>query len=148
MLIYGVCISDITKFDEEKVLSFLKELKELNPEKYRYFDDVLESQKDALPWELSVVEWLHDFEDNCGYFGVAAFLRDVIEDIEGVDIVCDDPHGIQYLGLFADAPWAFNAKTLTLSAEDYCNILRKYLNKITDDKLEIRWWSVTDDSDY
>ena len=148
MTIYGVCISDITKLDEEKVMLFLKELFEMDKERYHYLSDFLEAKKDAQPWELSAVEWLYDYESDNSYFGVSAFLRDVIDDLEGIDIICDDPNGIHYLGLGADAPWAFNEKTRTLSAEGFRDILRKYINKITDDVLDIRWWSVNDDCDW
>lgn len=148
MLIYGVCISDITKLNEDKVLSFLKELAETDSERCRYLNDYLDTKKDSLPWELSAVEWLYDFESDNSYFGVAAFLREVIEYNEGINVCCDDPNGVHYLGISADAPWGFNRKTAALSKEEFHDILRKYINKITDDELEIRWWSANDDCDW
>ena len=79
---------------------------------------------------------------------MSAFLRHVIENVEGVNISCDDPQGVHYLGLSLDTPWCYNYKTKNITRENYENILRKYVNKITDDTLEIRYYQVGDDCDW
>lgn len=42
-------------------------------------------------------------------------LRDIIIANEGIDIICDDPNGFEYLGIDCDVPWAFNMNTKLLS---------------------------------
>lgn len=39
-------------------------------------------------------------------------------------------------------------RTRNISEEEYKDILKKYINQITDDELEIRWWNVNDDCDW
>ena len=53
-----------------------------------------------------------------------------------------------FLGLAADAPWNFNETTRNMSEDDYNFMLKKYINMITDDELEIRWWHEIDDCDW
>ena len=146
MLIYGVCISHIEKINEEKFMTFLKELSDIGSGKEQYLSDFLETKK-LNGDEYTINDWLCDFESN-GYYGLAAFLKRIIEDIEGIDISCDDPNGVSYLGISADAPWAFNSKTKFMSRQKFEDILAKYINKVTDDVLNILWWSVNEDCDY
>lgn len=147
MVIYGVCISDIEKINEEKAIDFLKELSNNGYGYIDYLEDFLE-KKDETDGEYSFNDWAYDYESYNGYFGLAAFLRDVIEEVEGIDIVCDDPNGIHYLGLSADAPWNFNFTTKRMSEKDYNQILTHYINKVTDDVLNIKWWVEMDDCDW
>ena len=149
MLIYGVCISDIEKINTEKAEAFLKELAAQGHDFYlKEFEDNRKDNGENNYEEYTVSSYLYDYESDNSYCGLSAFLCDVISDVEGVDIKCDDPNGVHYLGLDADAPWAFNKKTRNMSAEKYRNILKKYISKVTDDKLEIRWWNVCEDCDY
>jgi len=145
MLLYGVCISDIEKINEEKAVAFLKELAEAGLGADNYYENYLEDTSDDEDYTFS--KWIENFEFD-GYYGLAAFLQEVISVIEEIDISCDDPSGISYLGLSADTPWNFNEKTRNMSEKEYNEILAKYINKITDEVLEIRWWCVRDDSDY
>lgn len=143
MDIYGVCVSDIDTINNEKVMQLLIELAELGFDSY--FSEFTEN-KGEFGDEYSVSDYLYNYESE-SYYGLSAFLHDIISEVEGIDIECDDPNGVRYLGLGADAPWAFNEKTRNMSAEEYRNILTKYINKVTDETLEIRWWSVHDDCD-
>ena len=139
MLLYGVCISDIGEINEEKAINFLRELSKI-PGKEHYLADFLET-KDYNHEAYSIGDWLYEFESD-GYYGLSALLKEVIEDVEGIDITCDDPDGVHYLGISADVPWHFNQKTKDLSEQEFENILRKYVNKVTNSELNIRWWSV------
>lgn len=144
MLIYGVCISDIENINEEKAVEFLNELARLNYNDY--LEQFLENQNDN-GMDYSFNDWMYNFEAD-GHYGLSAFLKQVIENVEGINIYCDDPQGIHYLGLSLDTPWHYNHKTKNIAKEEYNDILRKYINKITDDILEIRYWSVSDDYDW
>lgn len=137
MTIYGVCISDIESINEEKVMDFLFELSnEGYPEYLEEFNDAKADNED-----YTVDDWLYYYEFN-GYVGTAAFLMDVISNIEQVNIECEDPQGIHYLGLECDTPWRYNEKTLHISEEGYNAILTKYLGKVTDETLPIRKWQI------
>ena len=117
MEIYGVCISDIEKINEEKAAAFLMELAEKGHGLYlEEFESNRKDNSEDNYEEYSVSSYLYDYESN-SYCGLSAFLRDVIEDIEGVDISCDDPDGVHYLGLEADGPWSFNEKTRQMTAQ-------------------------------
>ena len=144
MIIYGVCISDIKELNEEKAVDFLKELSKLGHEDY--LENFIENKHDNGE-DYSFNNWCYDYESE-GYFGLAAFLKDVIGEVEGVNINCDDPNGVHYLGLSADAPWCFNYKTRNISREEYNDILRKYINAVTDEVLKIDWFVVVDDCDW
>lgn len=138
MLIYGVCISDIEKINEEKAMEFLKEL-DRSYGSY-YLEKYLEDKEDHDDEDYSFNDWMYDYEYN-GYYGLSAFLVDVIEHMEEINIACDDPDGVHYLGLSASAPWKFNEKTRNMPEKEFCELLSKYVEKVTDDELKIRWWS-------
>ena len=149
MLIYGVCISDIDKINNEKAEELLKELALQGHDLYlEEFEDNRKDNSENNYEEYTVSSYLYDYESNNSYCGLSAFLRDVISEVEGIDIECDDPNGIHYLGISADAPWSFNEKTRNMSADEFRNILKKYISKVTDETLEFRWWNVCDDCDY
>lgn len=144
MYIYGVCVSSIREINNEKAVAFLKELNNMGYSDYlaAYIMDKNDNGED-----FGIKDWLEAFDEN-GYCGEAAFLKSVIEEVEGVDICCDDSTGHDYIGLFPVAPWAFNDKTRNMSSGEYENILRKYVSRITDEILEIRWWEISDDCDW
>lgn len=141
MLIYGICISDINTLNEEKAEKYLEEL--LNTSCRDIASNYFENKKDGN----DINDWLYDYESE-GHYGLAACLRDIIKEMEKIDIECDEPDGIDYLGISADVPWNFNYKTKTLSQEKFHNILGKYVSNFTDETLTIRWWNVLDSGDY
>lgn len=143
MVIYGVCISEIKKYNEEKAEKFLESLRETKA------SDIVEEyfvNKEENGYNLN--EFFYNFEGEGGYYGTAACLKEIIAALEGINISCDDPSGIHYLGLSIDAPWKYNEKTRNMSEEDYRKILAKYISYFTDEVLEIKWWSVNDDCDW
>lgn len=143
MLIYGVCISDIDQINEEKAVGLLHEFAKIDESPLK--DYLGSSNADGN--QISFDQWCYDYERN-GHYGLAALLADIIGSVEGIDIECDDPNGIHYLGISADVPWNFNEKTRKLSCDDFCQILTKYINQVTDNILSIKWWAVSDDCDY
>lgn len=148
MLIYGVCISEIKETNNEKVESFLKELAEKGYSSFwRDFEDNRKSYKDG-DYVYTANDFLYDYESDNSYCGLSAFLRDVITEVEGINITCNDPNGVHYLGISADVPWFFNEKTRNLTQEKFVEIISAYISKVTDEVLDIRWWNVCDDCDY
>ena len=87
-------------------------------------------------------------DDGCGNYGAAACLKEIIENIEGINISCDTVDGVQYLGLSVDTPWYYNEKTRNMGQKKYEAILMKYISCVTDEKLEIKYWAANDDCDW
>ena len=83
-----------------------------------------------------VRKWVDKYR-SMGYFGLEAFLRDVIKKKENIrlDIVDFDD---TYLGLLAGAPWDFNSLTKKLSKSEFDNMLRKHLTQIVKNKITIK----------
>ena len=96
----------------------------------------------------NLYDWLDGYDSCDGYSGPAACFKEIIRELEGIDVDCDDPNGDQFLGISADAPWHFNEKTRNLSKEEFHEILSRYVSYFTDDELGIRWWRANDDCEY
>ena len=140
MLIYGVCISDIATINEEKAISFSKKYAKTDPNPLEEFMGSGDSNGDLLPFE----EWVRYYEYN-GYYGLSAFLAEIINTLEKIDISCDDMGGMHYLGIRPDMPWNYNEKTKELTKDQYIKIMDKYINEFTDSHLSMEWWFVEDD---
>lgn len=148
MIIYGVCISYIKNINEGKAEQFLESL--INTSAKDIAENFFVNKKDNEEIngeKYTVEEWL-SYYDSCESIGLSGFLRDIISELEGLSISSDEPNGIQYLGISADVPWNMTERTRNISEEEYKDILKKYINQITDDELEIRWWNVNDDCDW
>ena len=136
MYLYGVCTDDLKHINVEGVIELLKMMD--------VYQECMDDCNDDVEY---VLDWVDNYESG-GQFGICALLYDVIQEKEECNIDLDDPNGIMFLGLAADAPWNFNETTRNMSEEDYNFMLKKYINMITDDKLEIRWWHEIDDCDW
>lgn len=131
MIMYGVSLADI-KINEDKAIAFLHELADNGYD--CYLSDYMESVEN---YDISTFsEWVDDFESD-GYFGLSAFLWRIIKTLENINIDVESEEGCEYLGLLLRLPWDFNQKTRNITIEGYNNILRKYINKVTDDVLDI-----------
>lgn len=139
MLMYGICSSNIKKVKWESVKEMLKE-----------FDaDLYEEFVKDLDGDLSnsnMEDWFSKYE-NDGRFGIGAFLKDYIEFKEDIILNIDDPDGT-FIGVSAGAPWDFVNSLKDMDEADFDDLLRKYVNLITDEPLVIRWWKVDDDLDW
>ena len=91
----------------------------------------MDPEDDEKSRRMFVKEWFSEYEDDDGYSGISAYLKDVINKYEGTqlrsfDIDCDCIYFQQ------DYPWNLNEKMRGMSIEEFCGIVRKYLNQITD----------------
>ena len=143
MLIYGVKISYIKKYNDQKAERFFEILQKTNASNIaeKYFLD--KTKNDG-----TFGDFLSNFDDGCGNYGAAACLKEIIENIEGINISCDTVDGVQYLGLSVDTPWYYNEKTRNMGQKKYEAILMKYISCVTDEKLEIKYWAANDDCDW
>lgn len=92
MLIYGVKISDIKKYNEQKAERFFEILQKTNASNIaeKYF-------LDKTKIDGTFGDFLSNFDDGYGNYGAAACLKEIIENIEGINISCDTVDGVQYL---------------------------------------------------
>ena len=132
--------SDIKKYNEQKAERFFEILQKTNASNIaeKYF---LDKTKNDGTFD----DFLSNFDDGCGNYGAAACLKEIIENIEGINISCDTVDGVQYLGLSVDTPWYYNEKTRNMGQKKYEAILMKYISCVTDEKLEIKYWAANDD---
>ena len=128
MYLYGICIVDIEHLKLDGIIELLKTV-----------DIYKECMEDCDDDESYIFDWIENYDSN-GRFGLGALLYDVITQKEKFNIDIDDPNGIVFIGLAGDAPWNFNKSTKNITEEDYNQMLRRYVNLITDDELVIRWW--------
>lgn len=155
MYLYGVCISEIDT-EMERITSFLRSML-TTPAKniaQDYFNAVSEARScdfiEHENMEQIAADYIDNYETEGGYTGLAAMLRDIIILNEGIDIICDDPNGFEYLGIDCDVPWAFNMHTRLLSKEGFIAIMDKYLLPITRDTNTVKYdyYHYVDDADY
>lgn len=105
MLIYGVCEESITKYNEDKAEKFLKNLLDTSCKDIaeNYFINKEENG-------CNLHDWLDNYESCNGCNGLFACLSEIIRKLDDIDISCDNPNGLCYLGLQADMPWHYNEK--------------------------------------
>lgn len=133
---YGICVDDI-KTTAEKLLKLasvnenvLKDVREYLDERYPngYKDEDLT---------------LDDFDELEGDYcerGVAYVLYQVIDDIE-VEFA-DDYNGTQYILYTPTYPWYMTYKDKNLSEEEVKNIFTKYIGILTEEDVDIDYYSV------
>lgn len=68
MTIYGVCISDIKNYNEERAEKFLESL--LNTECKAIANDYFENKEDGV----DLNDWFYSYESNNTFYGASAFL--------------------------------------------------------------------------
>ena len=114
MLIYGVCEESITKYNEDKAEKFLKNLLDTSCKDIaeNYFINKEENG-------CNLHDWLDNYESCNGCNGLFACLSEIIRGLDDIDISCDNPNGLCYLGLQADMPWHYNEKTKNLTLKEY-----------------------------
>ena len=123
---YGVDLSKLNFTDETKMKEFIK----------RYLPDFAkEIDINEKENEVDIFECIDNYNNDLGYDGLSALLADVINEQEQIQLSAYDfiPNG--YIYIPANYPWQFNNKEKRLTAESMQEILKKYLSKITDDKI-------------
>ena len=137
MIIYGVNFAMCSNFKtEEEIMKSLGKLREIDS---NLIDSCLEDirlGKEDDPG-YSFKEWVSYYEYSSGY-GIAAFIRDLINTAYDIDITVE----YQVLGIEEDLPWNFNQKTITLTIDDFHQILAKYTSMFIAEPMEIKPWKL------
>ena len=76
---------------------------------------------------------MRSYESNrCwGYYGIAAFLRDVIEDKEDCHMDIGGPND-SCLGVAPKLPWSCDPKLQKMPSTEFAYLLAKYVSMVTD----------------
>ena len=81
-MLYGVCISDIRRINEESAIELLKEISE------KGYDDYLENfneNKMDNGNDYTFRDWISNFQSEFHGHGLPGFLVEIIEAIEEID---------------------------------------------------------------
>lgn len=138
MQLYGICLERMNIKSENLV----NMLREYDKDVYHSFYEDMTSVGDTPYTDDDVFDWF-DHYDSEGCYGLGAFLHDYVKEKEGISLDMDDPDAF-YLGIEARLPWEYPDEIRNMSEEQFDEILRKIVNMISDDELEIRWWFVED----
>lgn len=132
---YGICVDDI----KVKSVDALKELLSFAPKLECEIQQWIEDCEITEPTTEDYLEW----EDDFGYRGLAAILREVIAESEEIDFAaCEDYNGVDYLIYEPRYPWGMSANDKTLTETEIQRILRTYVNILTDAVINIDYQSV------
>ena len=134
---FGFCVDDITT-TPEKVLK-LAALNETTLRDLReYLDAVYE---DGYKDEELTMDDFDDFEGMYCDRGLAVILREVIE--QEIDVVlADDFDGVDFILYCPSYPWNLKERERNLTPEDVEKILMKYIKILTDEPIDIDYYSV------
>lgn len=77
------------------------------------------------------------------YCGLATIIQNVIEEAEGLKLTsCDDYDCNQYLLYQPSYPWTLSKAEMTLTEEDVRLIFARYISILSDEPLEVDYYSV------
>lgn len=143
MLIYGICMSEIdSEINWDKVEKLLESYDSSlyeNYKEYVYNNDTL-TQEELECWRI---DWFLDYHSSI-YQGLGAFLHDVIEEEEHIDLDMGYSNGF-VLGLSPDLPWYYPENIRNLTNDKFCALIAKYIEKISDYVPTIQMWNCSDD---
>lgn len=93
--------------------------------------------------EFVWIDWFLDYHSS-RYQGLGAFLHDVIEEEEHINL--DMGYNNSFvLGLSPALPWYYSDKVRNLSNDKFCVLMTKYVKMISDHAPTIQMWDCSDD---
>jgi hypothetical protein len=125
---YGV---DLSKLSLENLEGFMKSY---DPE---YYEDMLEcleyTEQDAT--DEDIFDFLNDYSNEYGYYGISAYLSDIINKKEELELGCYDNVVNGYIYVPMQYPWDGNQNMRNLTREKVQEIFEKYLSGITKNEI-------------
>ena len=146
MLIYGICVDEIknNEINWDKVENLLESYDSSlygDFKEYVNYDyDDSETPEEQEYWKK---EWFLAY-DSMGYHGLGAFLHDVIEEEEHINLDMGYSNGF-VLGLSPDLPWYYPENIRNLTNDKFCALMTKYVKMISDHAPTIQMWDCSDD---
>ncbi len=130
---YGVKISELCEISMSKVV----ELVQIAPNFAKDFNEWLYDCEIKEP----TLEDLEEFDtEYC--LGLVTVLREVIAEVEKIELTtCEDYDGEKYLLFQQCYPWQMTELEKSLKEEDIQSLMVKYISKITDEAIEIDYYS-------
>lgn len=130
---YGVKISEIAEISMSNVV----EMVQTAPNFAKNFNEWLRDCDIKEP----TLEDLEEFDtDYC--LGLVSVLREVISEVENIELTaCEDYDGDKYLLYSRSYPWRMTELDKSLKEEDIQSLMVKYLSKITDEAIDIDYYS-------
>lgn len=121
---YGV---DLSELNLENLEGFIKNYD------YEYYKDMLEDFNDNKQdlTDGKILDYLNDYSNGYGYYGISAYLSDMINEKEDLELECYDEVVNGYIYVPMSYPWEGNQNTKNLTKEKLQEILEKYLSLIT-----------------
>ncbi len=128
---YGFKVSDMK--GALQVMELAKELTELYGAFKNYLND-----RNLTETEENFEEWIRGYFQMGTHHGLGAFITALINEKEGLELCCDDDYEIIYFP--AIIPWESNERMRTITKEEMDEIFHKWIGKLTDEKVEIRYF--------
>lgn len=121
---YGV---DLSELNLENLEGFIKYYD------YEYYKDMLEDFNDNKQdlTDDEILDYLDNYSNGYGYYGISAYLSDMINEKEDLELKCYDDAVNGYIYVPMLYPWEGNQNTKNLTKEKLQEILEKYLSLIT-----------------
>lgn len=134
---FGFCVDKI-KTTPEKVLK----LAAVNKKTFKDLRDYLDNYFDGeYKDEELTMDVFDEFEGNYGERGLSCILKEAIETELRVDWA-DDFDCINYILFCPRYPWNIRENEKNLTEEDVIKIFSKYVQMLTDEPIEIDYYSV------
>ena len=133
---YGICVDDI-KTTAENLLKLASMDKDVLKDVREYLDAIYPNGYDDE--ELTLDDFNELEGDYCEH-GVAYVLNQIIDDIP-VEFAYDY-YGTQYILYIPTYPWFITDTDRTLTEEDVENMFKKYVKILTDEDINIDYYSV------
>lgn len=134
---FGFCVDDI-ETTPERVLK-LAALNETTLSDLReYLDSIYE---DGYKDEDLTMDDINEFEGEYGYRGISTILCEVIDQELCVELA-DDFDGTNFILYCPRYPWILSEADKALTKQDVENIFNKYITILTDEKIDIDYYSV------
>lgn len=104
----------------------------------KFYEEMVEDFRDSdvEMSDLNIEGYLDNYENGCGYYGISAYLADVINEHEGLDLRAYDEVYPGYIYVAANYPWAFDENMRKLTKENLHEIFVRYLSEIIEEPIK------------
>ena len=134
---YGICVDDI-KTTAEKLLKLASMDKDVLKDVREYLDAIYPNGYND---EDLTIDDFNELEGDYCEKGIAYVLYQVIDNDISIEFAYDY-YGVQYILYTPTYPWFMTDTDKTLTEEDVENMFKKYVKILTDEDINIDYYSV------
>ena len=137
---FGICM-DCINTTEEKLLQLISMAPSFKDE-YTEWAESMNGEGESI--EEATLGELLEWEDDYGYSGLAPIMRAVLEEKENIRfVVAEGFNGAQYLLFEPFYPWSdVSPEESGATEEGVAEILRKFVKVLTDEPIDVEYYSV------